>query len=66
MKITINCDQCELLAINGVLCHETGCPNTNSRLDVDSGEWVKLRKCFDCGSTVDADETCCAGDEDDN
>jgi len=22
----MSCDQCELLRINGVLCHETGCP----------------------------------------
>jgi hypothetical protein len=23
---TIKCDQCEALVINGVACHETGCP----------------------------------------
>ena len=22
------CDQCEAIGINGLLCHETGCPNT--------------------------------------
>lgn len=21
------CDQCEILVINGVICHETGCPD---------------------------------------
>jgi hypothetical protein len=24
----VRCSQCEALAINGVPCHETGCPNT--------------------------------------
>lgn len=23
----VKCDQCQLLRINGVVCHETGCPN---------------------------------------
>jgi len=23
----VQCSQCEALAINGVACHETGCPN---------------------------------------
>jgi hypothetical protein len=23
----MNCDQCEMLSINGMACHETGCPN---------------------------------------
>jgi hypothetical protein len=45
--------------INGVFCHETGCPNTNSRYDEDSETWVKQRECFECGCTVDADDECC-------
>lgn len=24
----VRCSQCETLSINGVACHETGCPNT--------------------------------------
>jgi len=55
-----HCDQCEMLAINGIACHETGCPNQNARFDTDSGEWVKQRKCFDCGCIVDKDDPCCA------
>ena len=27
----MHCDQCEALMINGVFCHETGCPNSGSR-----------------------------------
>jgi hypothetical protein len=23
----IKCSQCQMLAINGIACHETGCPN---------------------------------------
>jgi len=53
------CDQCEAAIINGVFCHETGCPNTHSRYDKESGEWIKTRKCFECGFTVDANEPCC-------
>jgi hypothetical protein len=25
--LTVKCDQCEALVINGVACHEAGCPN---------------------------------------
>ena len=62
--LRIRCDQCEIARINGVICHETGCQNTNARYDADSGEWIKQRKCFDCGYTVDADDSCCDEDED--
>ena len=36
----MKCDQCELLVINGVVCHETGCPNA----------WRDTtRTCYACG-----------------
>jgi len=44
--------------INGLFCHETGCPNQNSRYDEDSGEWIKQFKCRECGFMVDAGEGC--------
>lgn len=50
----ISCDQCAACMIQGVFCHETGCPNTHSRYDAESGEWIKQRKCGECGCTVDA------------
>jgi RNase P subunit RPR2 len=59
MTKRFKCNQCQALMINGVFCHETGCPNTNSRYDVDIDEWIKTRKCDECGNTVDADEACC-------
>jgi hypothetical protein len=60
---TISCDQCEMSSINGVACHETGCPNRGARWDSESSEWIKQRKCFVCGSTVDADDACCSSQE---
>jgi hypothetical protein len=53
------------MMIQGVFCHETGCPNTKSRYDAESGEWVKQRKCFECGCTVDADDLCCNAEVED-
>jgi hypothetical protein len=61
----IRCDQCEMLSINGIACHETGCPNMGARWDKESDTWIKQRKCFDCGCTVDADDTCCSGEPSD-
>lgn len=51
--------------INGVFCHETGCPNSHSRYDRESDTWIKQRKCFECGCTVDADDLCCNASMDD-
>lgn len=51
----MRCNQCEALMINGIFCHETGCPNSHSRYDVDTGEWVKQTECRECGCTVDCD-----------
>jgi hypothetical protein len=57
----MHCDRCEMVSINGVACHERGCPNMGARWD---GEiWIKQRECFECGCTVDADDPCCNGDE---
>ena len=58
--IRLHCDQCQLLSIQGLACHETGCPNSNSRFDADSQTWIKQRKCFDCGCTIDANDPCCS------
>jgi len=56
---TFRCDQCEAAMINGIFCHETGCPNTHARYD--DGEWIKTRLCDECGYRVDADDPCCSG-----
>lgn len=58
--LALYCDQCELLMINGVACHETGCPNSGARWDKDGRRWARQRVCFECGCTVDADAPCCS------
>lgn len=39
MKRNAYCPQCEAMMINGLYCHETGCPNTH-KVYID-GEWVE-------------------------
>lgn len=45
----IKCDQCEAAMINGVFCHETGCPNAKKTYDAENGRWVKYVECRECG-----------------
>jgi hypothetical protein len=56
----IRCNQCEALMIQGVFCHETGCPNSGSRYYADFDTWIKQRTCRECGCTVDEDDPCCS------
>jgi hypothetical protein len=58
----ISCDRCVALMINGMFCHETGCPNTYKLFDRELGEWIKMRKCFECGCDVRADDPCCSAE----
>jgi hypothetical protein len=44
--------------INGVFCHELGCPNT--RAWFIEGAWRKTRECFECGERVLEDDPCCS------
>jgi len=59
----ITCDSCELLSINGLPCHEHGCPNTNATWDTEQGEWVRTRTCFECGCECPEGSECCAEEE---
>ena len=48
----VRCDGCEALVIQGVACHETGCPEA----------WREPRECKECGSWFVPEErgqTCC-------
>ncbi len=54
----VSCDQCEMLSINGVACHERGCPNIGARWDKEQGEWIKQYECRECGFTVDKGYSC--------
>ena len=42
--------------INGVFCHEIGCPNTKARY-ID-GEWVRFNECRNCGGHFPVGEDC--------
>lgn len=37
----MKCDQCEAAMINGVFCHETGCPNTHRVWNAETETWDK-------------------------
>jgi hypothetical protein len=56
----MGCDQCQMMNINGVPCHEQGCPNMGARWDAENGMWVPQRECFECGMEVDEDDPCCS------
>ncbi len=41
------CRQCEVLAINGIVCHEIGCPVS----------WKEYKlECFECGLEFEREE----------
>lgn len=44
----VHCDRCQVLVINGLACHETGCPD--SHVDPSTGKGYR-HKCCDCGRT---------------
>jgi hypothetical protein len=54
----MNCDQCEMLSINGVACHESGCPNRNSTWDEDRQRWIQFRECRECAERIELGEVC--------
>ena len=56
MTTPMRCNQCEALMINGVFCHETGCPNRNARC-ID-GEWIRFYECRECGDEIPKGESC--------
>lgn len=58
----IHCDQCELMTINGVICHETGCPN--DWINPATGQGFET-ECVWCGGVftpVFRGEKCCCND----
>jgi hypothetical protein len=62
MSAKKTCDQCAPLAINGVFCHEAGCPNHGKRWFGGDAEWVRYVECRECGCDVREGEVCCGGD----
>lgn len=59
----MKCDQCEAARINGVFCHETGCPNARKTWLPDRQEWVLFVNCWFCGGEVEAGEVCSCFEE---
>ena len=57
----MKCDQCQAIRIQGIICHETGCPN--SHIDLDTGKPYH-KECKWCGSEFELQEKyqefCCA------
>ena len=58
----VTCDQCQLARINGLVCHETGCPNAGKTWESERGEWVKYVECRECGCDVEEGTPCCGDD----
>lgn len=48
-RARIHCDRCQMLSINSIPCHETGCPNRGKQWDTESECWVRLVECSNCG-----------------
>jgi len=54
----MRCNQCQMLSINGVPCHETGCPNSRKTWVEERGEWVLFVACPVCGFDVEDGTVC--------
>lgn len=54
----MRCNQCEMVSINGVACHETGCPNARKRYIAEREAWIRFIECRECGCEVEEGETC--------
>lgn len=56
------CKSCNLMLINGVICHETGCPDKN--IDWLTGQYI--HECRICGYQVLSESRntyeCCEGE----
>ena len=64
----MRCDGCEVVRIQGLLCHETGCGNSGKTWfgQVDgSGYWARVYECWECGEYFNQG-SCCPCHDDDN
>jgi hypothetical protein len=52
------CNQCQPATINGVFCHEAGCPNQRKTWVPDRNEWVLFVECDECGVEVEVGTEC--------
>lgn len=56
--VSVGCDSCAVSTINGVACHETGCPR--SHIDPCTGDPYPI-PCFECGCDFVPDTHDCLG-----
>lgn len=50
-SVSVSCSQCEALVINGVACHEHGCPNeTHECWECETPIPKKYRLCESCAN----------------
>lgn len=59
---TPKCNQCDSTTVNGVYCHESGCPNQDKKYNHESESWESVYTCAECGSEYDSAESageCC-------
>ena len=63
-----HCPQCEMMAINGQNCHETGCPNEGKTWDPERQDWVEYTECPYCEGDVEVGQECqyCSNPSDEN
>jgi hypothetical protein len=54
----MKCNQCYAARINGLFCHETGCPNAKKTWLQGRHKWVLILKCFECGCDVEEGTAC--------
>ena len=54
--VRVRCSQCEVASINGIPCHETGCPNETRECSECAARVPKYaRLCEDCAEQERAD-----------
>lgn len=50
---TMTCNHCDATSINGVRCHERGCPNEHQRIVlIDDGTMDTVFQCLKCTETI--------------
>ena len=49
----MKCTQCDSIGINGVLCHEQGCPEAH--IDLSTGR-PYLKECRECGCNFEPED----------
>lgn len=65
-QVRISCDRCELCMIQGVACHEHGCPNSgkswvaagSGSMRAGGGYWVRYVDCAECGDELEEGSVC--------